>query len=270
MMRKYQVRFGERSRETRSLRDEKVRSAPTRLSPVLANIYLHELDLFMETLKDEFNQGKKRKKNLNYHRYCQRIARLRKKWDLLKGKEGTEQELQDLQEEIQRIDCLRKQLPSGDPFDEGYKRLFYCRYADDFAIGIIGSYADAESIRQQVATFIQETLKLTIAEEKSHICHSKKGMIFVGYEVRTYSGDRVMKVRRGNRHTAFKAVLKELNCISPKRNSKNSVPRKGMETMRQQKRSTRENGPNRAMPKSSWLTMGNSEVWQTIMLLHSA
>src|SRR5436189_3883765 len=29
------------------------------ISPVLANIYLHELDLFMETLKDEFNQGKK-------------------------------------------------------------------------------------------------------------------------------------------------------------------------------------------------------------------
>src|SRR5258706_15689887 len=136
------------------------------------------------------------------------------------GKEGKEQELQDIREEIRRVDRLRKQLPSGDPFDEGYKRLFYCRFADDFAIGIIGSFADAENIRQQVTTFVQETLKLTIAEEKSHICHSKKGMI--------------------------------------------------TETMRQQKRSTRKNGPNRAMPKSSWLTMGNSEVWQTIMLLRSA
>ena len=44
MMRKYQVRFGERSRETRSLRDEKVRSAPTRLSPLLANIALHGME----------------------------------------------------------------------------------------------------------------------------------------------------------------------------------------------------------------------------------
>jgi len=63
-----------------------------------------------------------------------------------------------------------------------------------FAIGIIGSFADAEPVRQQVTAFIQETLKLTIAEEKSHIRHSKKGMIFVGYEVKTYSGDRVVKV----------------------------------------------------------------------------
>ena len=186
------------------------------VSPVLANIYLHELDLFMETLKDEFNQGKKRKKNLNYNRCCGKIERLRKKWDLLKGKEGKEQELQDIREEIRRVDRLRKQLPSGDPFDEGYKRLFYCRFADDFAIGIIGSFADAENIRQQVATFVQETLKLTIAEEKSHICHSKKGMIFVGYEVRTFSGNRVVKVRRGNRHTSSKAVSERIQLHIPK------------------------------------------------------
>src|SRR6266699_5683487 len=227
MMRKYQVRFGERSRETRSSRDEKVRSAPTRLSPVLSNVYLHELDLFMETLKDEFNQGKKRKKNLNYHRCCGKIERLRKKWDLLKGKEGKEQELQDIREEIRRVDRLRKQLPSGDPFDEGYKRLFYCRFADDFAIGIIGSFADAENIRQQVATFVQETLNLTIAEEKSHICHSKKGMIFVGYEVRTFSGDRVVKVRRGNRHTSSKAVSERIQLHISKENLQKFCTTKG-------------------------------------------
>ncbi len=74
---------------------------------------------------------------------------------------------------------------SYNPFDETYKRLYYCRFADDFIIGIIGSYADAENIRQQVRQFIQETLKLTIAEEKSHICHSKQGVLFLGYEGRT-------------------------------------------------------------------------------------
>jgi len=186
------------------------------VSPVLANIYLHELDLFMETLKDGFNQGKGRKKNPVYKRYCGKIERLRKKWDTLKGKEDNKQELQDIQEEIRRVDHLRKQLPSGDPFDEGYKRLFYCRFADDFAIGIIGSFADAEAVRQQVTAFIQGTLKLTIAEEKSHICHSKKGMTFVGYEVKTYSGDRVIKMKRGNRHTTFKSVSERIQLHIPK------------------------------------------------------
>jgi group II intron reverse transcriptase/maturase len=186
------------------------------VSPVLANIYLHELDLFMQTLKDQFNRGKQRKKNPVYNRYCGKIEHLRKKWNTLKGMEGKEQELQDIQKEIRRVDHLRKQLPSGDPFDEGYKRLFYCRYADDFAIGIIGSFTDAERIRQQVTAFIQETLKLTIAEEKSHISHSKKGMIFVGYEVRTYSGDRIIKMKRGNYHTTFKSVSERIQLHIPK------------------------------------------------------
>ncbi len=160
------------------------------VSPVLANVYLHELDCFMKTLKEQFDQGKKRKKNTQYHRYSGKIERLRKKWDMLKGKEKNTQKLQEIQQAIRQVDKLRKRLPSGDPFDAGYKRLFYCRYADDFAIGIIGSFADAEAVRQQVTGFIQETLKLTIAKEKSHISHSKKGMTFVGYEVKTYSGDR--------------------------------------------------------------------------------
>ena len=44
MMRKYQVRFGERSRETRLLQGRKVRSAPTLFSPVLANMTLDGLE----------------------------------------------------------------------------------------------------------------------------------------------------------------------------------------------------------------------------------
>src|SRR6266480_3662006 len=185
------------------------------VSPVLANVYLHELDCFMKTLKEQFDQGKKRKKNTAYHRYSGKIERLRKKWDMLKGKEKNTQKLQEIQQAIRQVDKLRKRLPSGDPFDAGYKRLFYCRYADDFAIGIIGSCADAEAVRQQVTGFIQETLKLTIAKEKSHISHSKKGMTFVGYEVKTYSGDRVIKMKRGNRHTTFKSVSERIQLHIP-------------------------------------------------------
>jgi group II intron reverse transcriptase/maturase len=101
------------------------------VSPILANVYLHELDLFMKQVKKNFDQGKRRKKNPPYHRYSGKIERLRKKGDFLKGKEGKEQELQAIQQEIRHVDHLRKQLPSSDPCDEGYKRLVYCRYADD-------------------------------------------------------------------------------------------------------------------------------------------
>ena len=36
------------------------------LSPLLCNIYLHKLDMFMEELADEFNVGKKRSKSKEY------------------------------------------------------------------------------------------------------------------------------------------------------------------------------------------------------------
>jgi group II intron reverse transcriptase/maturase len=185
------------------------------VSPILANVYLHELDLFMKDLKQQFDRGKHRKKNKIYNRYSGYIERLRKRYDNLKGKEGKTEKLREIQKEIRRVDHLRKQLPSGDPFDPGYRRFYFCRYADDFIIGIIGSYSDAEAIRQKVRSFIEETLQLTIAEEKSHIRHSKEGATFVGYEVKTYSGDRIIKVKCGSRHTTMKSVSEKLQLHIP-------------------------------------------------------
>jgi len=132
MMRKYQVRFGERSRETRSLRDEKVRSAPTRPSPILANIYLHEFDLFMKGMKEQFNTGAKRKLNKNYLVHSNTLRRLSRTWNNLKRKGASKKELREVRQEIKRVQQQRRKLPSGDPFDRGYKRLHYCRYADDY------------------------------------------------------------------------------------------------------------------------------------------
>jgi hypothetical protein len=185
------------------------------VSPILANIYLHELDLFMRNLKEEFDQGEKRKKHPAYHRYTERIRLLRKKRDRLRGKEGRAQQLQAIQNEILQLDHLRKRLPSGDPFDSGFKRLHYCRYADDYVIGIIGSKADAERVRDKVKGFIEETLRLTIAEEKSHIRHSRQGATFLGYEIRTYSGNRIVKVKRGPRHTLYKATSERIQLHIP-------------------------------------------------------
>jgi RNA-directed DNA polymerase len=149
-------------------------------APILANVLLHELDTFMSMVKQRFDQGKKRKENPLYRRYSYHIRCLRRKGDSLKGKEEGKHELQRIQQEIRRIDQVRKQLPSGDPFDDGYKRLYFCRYADDFCIGIIGSRAEAQHIRQEVREFIEVNLKLAIAEEKSPIRHSKQGVTFVG------------------------------------------------------------------------------------------
>src|SRR2546423_4928370 len=58
------------------------------VSPVLANVYLHELDIFMKSMKEQFDKGKRRKGNRAYRRHSNKIHRLRKKGDRLKGKEN--------------------------------------------------------------------------------------------------------------------------------------------------------------------------------------
>jgi len=185
------------------------------VAPILANVYLHELDVFMKGLKEQFDQGKRRAKYPAYHRYTERIRLLRKKVDLLKGKEGEAERIQEIEADIRHIDRLRKRLPSVDPFDSGYRRLYYCRYADDYVIGIIGSKADAERVRQEVRRFIEETLKLTIAEDKSHIRHSREGATFLGYEIKTYSGGRLVKVKHGPRYTVKRTISERIQLHIP-------------------------------------------------------
>src|SRR5260370_8477068 len=52
-------------------------------------------------------------------------------------------------------------------------------------------------------------------------------MIFVGYEVRTFSGNRVVKVRRGNRHTSSKAVSERIQLHIPKEKRQKVCTTKG-------------------------------------------
>jgi group II intron reverse transcriptase/maturase len=186
------------------------------VSPVLANIYLHEFDQVMNRMKEQFDQGKRRKGNKVYQRYTEAIRHLRKQAENLKGKEASKDQLRDIQRTIKVLQAQRRRLPSGDPFDETYKRLWYCRYADDYLIGIIGSYADAEQVSQKVKRYMEETLHLTIAEEKSHLRPSREGTIFLGYEVRTYTGNRVVKVKRGKYHTTSKSVTEQIQLGLPK------------------------------------------------------
>ncbi len=98
---------------------------------------------------------------------------------------------------------------------KGLRKQYLACCLSYFCIGIIGSQADAEHIRQEVKHFIEDSLKLTIAEEKSHIRHSKEGAMFLGYWIRTYSGDRVIKVKDGPRHTTRKSVSERIQLHVP-------------------------------------------------------
>ena len=92
------------------------------VSPILSNIYLDKLDVFVETvLIPQHTRGTRRKPNPEYWRMHSRIWRARERGD------------RDRSRALLRE---RRQLPSRDPHDPGYRRLKYTRYADDHLLGV--------------------------------------------------------------------------------------------------------------------------------------
>ncbi|WP_369051709.1 reverse transcriptase domain-containing protein, partial [Candidatus Phytoplasma citri] len=97
------------------------------ISPLLANVYLHYIDLKMEEL---IKEGKPIKSN---------NPEYRKAW--LKN-----------QHHQLGIDSLINLNPKT--------RVEYIRYADDFIIGVKGEYDKAEGIKNQVIQWLEQDLKL--------------------------------------------------------------------------------------------------------------
>ena len=86
-------------------------------------------------------------------------------------------------EQLNVIDRTRLQIPSFDEMDNGYKRLKYVRYADDFLIGVIGSKEDCQRIKEDIKNFLEPELKFEFSDEKTLITHSQKAVKFLGYAV---------------------------------------------------------------------------------------
>ena len=80
----------------------------------------------------------------------------------------SEEEKEGLIAEIRELRRSLKSMPYSDQMDEGYKRVFYIRYADDFLIGVIGRKADAEQVKQDVGRFIRENLQSGNVRGKRH------------------------------------------------------------------------------------------------------
>jgi hypothetical protein len=59
-----------------------------------------------------------------------------------------------------------KAMPSRDPADPGYRRLKYCRYADDWVLGFTGPRQEAGEIKDEIGRFLREQLKLELSRPR--------------------------------------------------------------------------------------------------------
>jgi group II intron reverse transcriptase/maturase len=143
------------------------------LSPLLCNIFLHELDKFVEELKKNYNRGTKRQRNLENTKLQNKLKHWRKRnYDKTRPSE---------------YETLLKQLKASPSIkrDETYIRINYIRYADDFVIGVEGSYTLTNEILNKVSLFVEEKLNLKFNPDKTGItCYAYKPFKFLGFIIR--------------------------------------------------------------------------------------
>ena len=154
------------------------------VSPILSNIYLDKLDKFVEQeLIPEYTRGKVRVHNPQYRRLNDRRRLARQRGD----RPAASQLLRQM-----------RALPSVDPMDPGYRRLRYCRYADDEILGFTGPKAEAEQIKNQLAAFLRDDLALELSAGKTLITHARtQAARFLGYEITVRHDDS--KITGGRR-----------------------------------------------------------------------
>lgn len=120
------------------------------LSPILANIYLNEFDKFIERICEQYSYGELRRRNPEYN----------------------------------KLNCKYHYYSNKGQMDKGYSRVKYCRYADDFVIGIWNDKATAERIRDFAKEFLENELLIELNQEKTLTTNLKdENVKFLGYEI---------------------------------------------------------------------------------------
>jgi group II intron reverse transcriptase/maturase len=172
-------------------------------SPILSNIYLAKLDQFVETvLIPQHTKGKVRRLSPAYNKANKALVDARKRGDRATAR-------------IVRRE--KRRMPARDPLDPGYRRLRYSRYADDHLLGFTGPKVEAEKIKDQLAAFLRDELKLELSAEKTLITHARSHAArYLGYEIIVQHGDS--KITGGRRAVNGKVALRvPLDVIKAKR-----------------------------------------------------
>nr|AVR57750.1 hypothetical protein C0989_000010 [Termitomyces sp. T132] len=140
------------------------------ISPILANIYLDQLDRFVEELRINFDKGSKPRVSPSYTkiRYLKKLA-----------EKAVPRDVASIKEIHKKLLNTEYTLHN----DPGFKRLFYVRYADDWIIGIRGSNKDAIEIKNSIHDYLK-SIDLTLSAEKTKITNLNTDTIkFLGIEM---------------------------------------------------------------------------------------
>ncbi|PKO22228.1 MAG: maturase [Chloroflexi bacterium HGW-Chloroflexi-1] len=164
------------------------------LSPLLSNIYLDRLDKFVEgVLIPEYTRGENRRRNPEYRHYEYKKRMAKERGD---------------RKAYKVYDNRMRSVPAMDTHDPEYRRLRYVRYADDFLLSFVGTKEEAEEIKQRLAAFLRDELRLELSQAKTLVNHAgTEAARFLGYQIQAQYCD-TWRDSRGSRNANSEIALK--------------------------------------------------------------
>jgi group II intron reverse transcriptase/maturase len=182
------------------------------VSPILSNVVLDRLDKYVETqLIPAYTRGQHRK---TYPPYVQLT-----KEALQARRQGEWHHARQLRQQAQ-------QLPSRDPVDPNFRRLWYVRYADDMLLGLAGPKSEAGAIKNAIAAFLRDELHLALSDEKTLMTHARAEKAkFLGYEVHilhenSHHDRRRQRCINGSMGLRIPREVRQATCAAYKRRGK--------------------------------------------------
>ncbi len=173
------------------------------VSPILANIYYHELDEYVNELRKQYEINGKNNKGLKSKAYKLLEYKINKVYKEMKTCEVQSPERQKLAKKLKKLRAERLTV-------EGLKakvtRIEYVRYADDWMIGVAGDRKLASNIKVLISDFMKNSLAQKVHPIKTKITDLRKGNAqFLSYEIflprnrpiSIYKGKGVRTIRRG-------------------------------------------------------------------------
>lgn len=174
------------------------------ISPILANIYLHQLDEFVENLKNEFDAIGNIRKRTTESRSAQ--------WTLKKAKVAGADSKTIRKLAVYLRNITNKRIGSHN------QKVMYIRYADDWIIAVNGSYTQTKEILKKVTDFCSE-IGLIVSPDKTKITNTfKTHALFLGTHI-SHSRNLTLSVHKGGfkqRNSGFLVLSTPMNRIYDK------------------------------------------------------
>lgn len=183
-------------------------------SPYLFNIYLSDLDEYVNTELVQYLEKLNDKKSIPKnrvakplqarHNFYQRIVRRTKNLKTIKKQIKDSMKTTEIKKlrtnffrsikEIRLMNHHLRNIPYADP-NTRKLRLFYVRYADDWIILTNTDAQVAEKLKNRIKEFLSEKLKATLSEPKTLITDIRlKPAHFLGFEISRSRRNRLLYI----------------------------------------------------------------------------